>query len=403
MPAMRKYVLAAMVTMPCGVALAQSDNRALFERAVDRLNCEAVGWSMEGVKDSKFSEQCPCGSDVSYGQLTKCIGDAGKTQALSTDIESVKKDFKDGWTKDEAVQYLTSAVFNDSTKHGPLCAFVSRTAREDKKDKPRREHARFTDITTTVAGTLDGWAVAPPPAPAQVRAQAPVPTSSPAKESGPGLLTLFLVWLASVLASVSVTLWLMSRWAGRASEGGLSQEIRDYVKRKINERPQPDPWQVPSSSHGQRNSGRGQDQLGDRVKKLEKEVDALRDQLARANRLASPSIPEPPASVSETLFLPGPDENGSFDERAASPAYKEGASVYRLTKQGPGWASFAIHDHPSAIKMALAYPDRIIKPVCDATGAMQNAKRIVTETPGEVRLENGRWRMTSKARIRYEH
>jgi len=226
---------------------------------------------------------------------------------------------------------------------------------------------------------------------------------APAKESGTGMLTLFLVWLASVLASVGVTIWLLSRWASRASEGGLSQEVRDYVKKKINEKSQLDSRQVPSSSHGQRNTGKGQDLLSDRVKRLEKEVDALRDQLPRAHGMASPPIPEPPVTVSETLFLPGPDENGNFNEGDVSKDYKEGASVYKLTKHGPDRASFTILDDPRATRMAIEYHAQYIKPVCDASNAYERtAKRIVTERQGEARLENGRWRMTSKARIRYE-
>ena len=106
---------------------------------------------------------------------------------------------------------------------------------------------------------------------------------------------------------------------------------------------------------------------------------------------------------SETLFLPGPDENGNFNEGDASKDYKEGASVYKLTKHGPDRASFTILDDPRATRMAIEYHAQYIKPVCDASNAYERtAKRIVTERQGEARLENGMWRMTSKARIRYE-
>lgn len=409
MPGMRKCVFIAVLAVSCSVAFAQSGNMVLFERAVDRLNCEAVGWSMENVTNSRFKEQCPCESALTYDQIKTCIGgaDAAKTQALAEDIERIKKDFRDEWSKDQAVQFLTRTVFNDNTKHRPLYEFASKPVKEAEKDKPRRDQGRFNDITRMVATELDEWAIIPP---VQVQAQVSASPGNYADvDDGYDVRSLFLVWLASVLTSALIIFLLLRRMAGGANGGEVSNEVRSYVKTKIQESQQ-GTWAVPSSKQGQRNSGKNNDLLGERIRNLEQQVVSLREQIAagRSNSPASSPVPdhrpEPTAPALEALFLPGPDENGSFNEGDASQAYREGATVYKLYKQGPDRATFAIHDHPQAIRMAIEFHREYIKPVCDASNAYDhNTKRIVTETPGEARLEGGKWRTIRKARIRYEH
>jgi hypothetical protein len=362
---------------------------------------------MEVMNDPRFKEKCRCEAGVSYEQLKDCIGSTSMTLALARDIEGVKGGYRDRWTKDDAVQFLTQTVFDDSTKYRPLYAFALKKVKEDNRDAPRRELDRFSDISRTVADILGEWTVAPP---VQTQAQAPATSITiPGKENGPDTWPLLLVWLASVVTSAAIMFLLMRRWAGGAHGGGVSHEVKDYVNRKI-ERLQQRDWEVPSNKQGQRSSSKNHDQAGDRVKKLEQEVATLRKQIestALPNGSSRPPMPEyqpePPTPRVEFLFLPGPDDNGDFNEGDASQVYREGSSIYKFTKQSSDRASFAIHDHPSAIKMAIAYPDRIIKPVCDTTGATQNAKRIVTETTGEARLEGGRWRTTRKARIRYDY
>lgn len=399
MLAVGRYVLVAMVVMPCGIALAQSDNEELFSRAVDRLNCEAVAWSMESLSTSRFKENCPCEDGPDFQKVKDCIGeaDAAKTMELAEDIERIKKDFKGEWTKGEAVRFLTYTVFNDSAKHRPLFAFISR---KDQEDKPRLEQARFTTITGTVAAMLDDWAIASPPV---QNGQADKPTGSPVKSDGPGLLAFFLVWLASLLTSVVIIFLVLRRRGTYRSGREVPSEVKNYVKRKIDDSLQR--LSPPPPAQPRRLSNTSNDQLAVQVKALGQEVEMLKQKIEAllSNTPPGPPTPPPPPPTRpmNELFLPAPDENGVFGE--ASAAYNERKHVYRLTERGDDTASFVIHHHQQAIGIALARHDVYIRPVCDASNAYDpKARGIITETPGEAIWEEGKWKMRSKAKIRYE-
>jgi hypothetical protein len=104
------------------------------------------------------------------------------------------------------------------------------------------------------------------------------------------------------------------------------------------------------------------------------------------------------------LSIPNPD--GSFNASSASSFYKDGASVYRFeinNRLSPSRAKFQIDEKEASIKLALPFPHKSIEPVCEALNAHDPmAKTIVTEEPGEVVLEGNKWKLTRKAKIRYE-
>jgi hypothetical protein len=103
------------------------------------------------------------------------------------------------------------------------------------------------------------------------------------------------------------------------------------------------------------------------------------------------------------FYLSTPNTDGSFNESSASPNFKEGASIYRFTKLNANKAIFQIDDRESSIRLALQFPDKSIDPVCDATNAFNpKAIKIKTDQPGEVELQNGKWRVTKKSKIRYD-
>ncbi|MBV6403808.1 MAG: hypothetical protein IT228_11920 [Flavobacteriales bacterium] len=386
--------------------MAQPNNKALFDRAVDRLNCEAVAWSMESVKNSTFKDKCPC-ENATYDQVKECISgeDAAKTQALSEDIERVKKDFNDAWTKDEAVRYLTEGVFNDKTKHTPLSEFVDRSVKEGKEGKPRREDQRFKNITSQVVAVLDGWAQAPPPQQNLLRERAASPkppANNQEKQNGTGIWTWLFVWLASVVASGALTVFLLGRLLRSHGKGGVSNEVKNYIKKEIKASSPQSSWDVPPKG----GSSRDMDKLRDKVGKLEADLHDLRSHVpAHESRIAAlesrreGGTPAPPPVPDEFLYLPAPDEQGAFGD--ASNTYHAQKHVYKLTKRGEQ-GSFVVYEQ--AIGLAIQTHDVYIDRVCDALNAYdRNAKRILTEVPGEARLEGGKWKMVRKARIRYEH
>ncbi len=105
----------------------------------------------------------------------------------------------------------------------------------------------------------------------------------------------------------------------------------------------------------------------------------------------------------EIFYLSTPNSDGSFNESSASTSYREGASIYKLFKTAETKAIFEIDNRESSIKLAIQYPDRNIDPVCEAESAFNpKSNKIITTQQGTVELQNGKWIVNKKAKIKYE-
>ena len=163
--------------------------------------------------------------------------------------------------------------------------------------------------------------------------------------------------------------------------------------------------------------------LEDEVKQLKEEVKALTIRIRSAEIpmeifvggiVAKPSPQVPPqiplaASQSDipkappVFFLSTPNSDGSFNNSSANLAFREGASIYKFQNTKDNRAQFRVDERDASVKLALSYPDKNIDPVCDALNAFDpRARKIFTVEPGVAELAGDRWRVITKARIRYE-
>lgn len=112
-----------------------------------------------------------------------------------------------------------------------------------------------------------------------------------------------------------------------------------------------------------------------------------------------PEIPKAP----HLFFLSTPNSDGSFNNSSANFSFREGASIYKFQNTKDNRAQFKIDERDASVKLALNYPDKNIDPVCDALNAFDpRARKIFTVEPGLAELVGDRWRVITKARIRYE-
>lgn len=112
---------------------------------------------------------------------------------------------------------------------------------------------------------------------------------------------------------------------------------------------------------------------------------------------------EQPAA-SGAFFLSTPNSDGSFNNSSANPSYKEGASIYKFMHIKENRAKFWIDERDASVKLALAYPDKNIDPVCDALNAYDpRARKISTREPGVAELIGDKWKVITKAKIRYDN
>lgn len=112
-----------------------------------------------------------------------------------------------------------------------------------------------------------------------------------------------------------------------------------------------------------------------------------------------PETPKPPS----VFFLSTPNSDGSFNNSSANVSFREGASIYKFQNTKDNRAQFKIDERDASVKLALSYPDKNIDPVCDALNAFDpRARKISTDEPGLAELTGDKWRVITKARIRYE-
>lgn len=111
---------------------------------------------------------------------------------------------------------------------------------------------------------------------------------------------------------------------------------------------------------------------------------------------------EPEKPIEDIFYLSMPNSDGSFNESSSQINYKEGASIYKLSKSSGSKAKFWIDERENSIKLALQFPDKNIDPVCEAQNALNiKATKITTDSLGEVELIGDKWVLIRKAKISY--
>ncbi|AKD56451.1 hypothetical protein [Spirosoma radiotolerans] len=122
--------------------------------------------------------------------------------------------------------------------------------------------------------------------------------------------------------------------------------------------------------------------------------------------IAVPPTPvEAPAPArSEVVYFPPPDPTGQFDSQQKSGTLSpESAYRFSINASNPSVASFRFEAEPGRVARFLTYRNYMIEPACDSENSYTSTHtRIVMRRDGEAVLENGVWRVKTKALIRYE-
>lgn len=115
-------------------------------------------------------------------------------------------------------------------------------------------------------------------------------------------------------------------------------------------------------------------------------------------------VEAPAPARSEVFYFPPPDPTGQFDSQQKSTALSP-ESAYRFSPNAsnPAVALFRFEAEPSRVARFLTYRNYMIEPACDSENSYTTTHtRIVIRRDGEAILENGVWRVKTKALIRYE-
>jgi hypothetical protein len=118
-----------------------------------------------------------------------------------------------------------------------------------------------------------------------------------------------------------------------------------------------------------------------------------------------PGVPPLPAPArNEVFYFPPPDPNGQFDTTLRTDMLSpESAYWFSTSADSPDVATFRFEAEPGRVARFLTYRNYMIEPACDSENSYSpHYTRIVNRRNGEAVLENGAWRVKTKALIRYE-
>lgn len=398
-----------------GFARAQV-SKETYEKAVDLLNCKTVELTLPKENIQQYQQQCNCNA-TDFAQINKFLTSVGKldaTIALSNEVESLKKSFKENWKKEDVVTFLSENIFTDK-KFQKIAAFADK--RKGKPEFGNYKASLKTDLSNALIENVQQTNVTAPTYAdsSQLTIEDRISKLEKTKEidndkswfSGITSQIIVVSIIVSLLLSF-LTLFLASK-IFNGDESEVSNSIKNYVKRKIDDAS----WNKSTpnnniSSVELRDANNRIRYLEDDIKKLNDRIDAIKSGSSITTQTTQPIYEETkqPEVKTETFFLSTPNTDGSFNESSASSTFKDGATIYRFTKIGNNRAKFQIDEKDASARLALQYPDKNIDPVCDAVNAFNpKATRIITVEQGEAELQNGKWivEKNKKAKIKYEN
>ncbi|AUD00585.1 hypothetical protein [Spirosoma pollinicola] len=115
-------------------------------------------------------------------------------------------------------------------------------------------------------------------------------------------------------------------------------------------------------------------------------------------------VEAPLAARSEVFYFPPPDPTGQFDSQQKSETLSpESAYRFSINATNPSVATFRFEAEPGRVARFLTYRNYMVEPACESENSFSSTyTRITMRRDGEAILENGNWRVKTKAQIRYE-
>lgn len=413
-----KHKIALLFTALLLFGFAQAQvSKESYEKAVDLLNCKTVELTLPKENIQQYQQQCNCNA-TDFAQINKFLTSVGKldaTIALSNEVESLKKSFKENWKKEDVVTFLSENIFTDK-KFQKIAAFADK-----RKGKPEFDSYKL-NLKTDVANTLVESVTQETVTSTITSVQQPnvedriskLEENQNTKKDDNGILgglADYLILFSILLGVIALLLALRKPSSETDYDSLIDKLIRSQ---RMNSHFQSQQSVFRSTSNNNSSSAELRD-ANNRIRDLETQIEKIKSQLSNTNPVSSytaqttqPTYQEvkQPEVITQTFFLSTPNSDGSFNESSASSTFKDGASIYRFIKVGNNKAKFQIEEKDASAKLALQYPDKNIDPVCDAVNAFNpKATRITTVEQGEAELQNGKWivEKNKKAKIKYEN
>lgn len=135
------------------------------------------------------------------------------------------------------------------------------------------------------------------------------------------------------------------------------------------------------------------------IERLRTEIASLQSQMKA--RPAAPERADAPRRVPRIIYLAQANADGVFTR--ADARYNMGNSIFKLVTTDGVSGSFSVIEDPTVFELALMMPSDFLVNACTGRNLQlsEGARAIVNEASGTAIFENGRWRVSRKAQIRY--
>lgn len=136
------------------------------------------------------------------------------------------------------------------------------------------------------------------------------------------------------------------------------------------------------------------------IERLRAEIASLQSQVGAAQQH---TMPRPAAHRSQprVIYLAQANAEGVFTR--ADARFNMGNSIFKLVTTDGISGSFSVIEDPAVYELALMMPTDFLVNACSGQNLQlsEGARSIINEASGTAIFEDGRWRVSRKARIRY--
>lgn len=142
-----------------------------------------------------------------------------------------------------------------------------------------------------------------------------------------------------------------------------------------------------------------QDSRDAEIAALRAEIDRLKRQSAKPDSHYKPGTAE--RRQPRTIYLSRANADGVFTRADAS--YNMGNSIFKLVTTDGVSGTYQVINDPAVFELALMMPSDYLENACTGRNLQlsQGASTIINEAAGTAIFDQGRWKVTRKAQIRY--
>lgn len=244
-------------------------------------------------------------------------------------------------------------------------------------------------------------------APVPTEAVTPAPAEAPKKkDSNTAPIVVLCILVLVVVALVGYALNVMKKNKARQS-GRPRSALRAAADYADYDTPAPTVQSDPEEespfaaySGFQEPSPSVPDPRDKEIERLRSEIASLQSQM-RKRQSAPSGFQDTPMRTPRIIYLAQANADGVFTR--ADARYNMGNSIFKLVTTDGVSGSFSVIEDPTVFELALMMPTDFLVNACAGRNLQlsEGARSIVNEASGTAIFEDGRWRVSRKAQIRY--